>query len=162
MPTRKAVYPGSFDPITKGHMDIVHRAKSLVDEVHIALFLNPTKQPLFEIEERIAILKELYRNDDQVVISSFNGLIVDYCEEQQIYTIIRGLRAVSDFDYEFQMSLTNRKLNDKIDTVFLMTDEKYSYLSSTIVKQVSRFDGEISQFVPEIVVEALKRKMDNE
>lgn len=162
MSVRKAVYPGSFDPITNGHLDIVQRAKGLVDEVYIALFLNPTKHPLFTIKERIDILQTLFKADPAVKVVSFEGLIVDFCREHEIFTIIRGLRAVSDFDYEFQMALTNRKLNDRIDSVFLMTDTKYSYLSSTIIKQISRFNGDVGDFVPAIVEDALKRKMKHE
>ena len=156
--SKKALYPGSFDPITYGHLDIIKRASEIFDELTIAIVDNPDKSPLFSIEER----KELIMNvieADNVRIDSFKGLLVQYAEDNAFQTIIRGLRAVSDFDYEFQMSLTNRRLGENIDTIFFMTDEKYSYLSSSIVKQVCRYGGDISSFVPEEVSLSLKEKL---
>tara|TARA_B100000427_G_scaffold54552_1_gene42262 strand:- start:19468 stop:19944 length:477 start_codon:yes stop_codon:yes gene_type:complete len=156
--SKKALYPGSFDPITYGHLDIIKRASEIFDELTIAIVDNPDKSPLFSIEER----KELIMNvieADNVRIDSFKGLLVQYATDNAFQTIIRGLRAVSDFDYEFQMSLTNRRLGENIDTIFFMTDEKYSYLSSSIVKQVCRYGGDISSFVPEEVSLSLKEKL---
>jgi pantetheine-phosphate adenylyltransferase len=122
---KKAIYPGSFDPITNGHVDIVNRACSLFDEIIIAVFNNPEKQPLFNFKERVVLINKVFQDNPQVNVQSFSGLLVDYAMSQSVFTIIRGLRAVSDFEYEFQMSLINRKLNEKLETVFLMTDEKF-------------------------------------
>ena len=159
---KKAIYPGSFDPITNGHIDIVKRAQNVFDEIYIAVIRNPDKNPLFSVAERIKLIQELFKDSPGIKVESFEGLLVDYADTKQIYTVIRGLRAVSDFDFEFQMALTNRNLNDKIDTVLMMTDEKYSYLSSSIVKQIAQFGTKADQFIPEIVNEALKRKMNHE
>ncbi len=156
---KKALYPGSFDPITYGHLDIIKRSIAIFDEVTIAIFDNPVKSPVFNFSERKELILNVLEGYDNVKIDSFNGLLVDYAEQKGIMTIIRGLRAVSDFDYEFQMSLTNRRLKSNIDTIFFMTDEKYSYLSSSIVKQVFKYDGDISSFVPKKVEEALRRKL---
>jgi pantetheine-phosphate adenylyltransferase len=156
---KKAIYPGSFDPITNGHIDIIKRALPLFDEVHIAVIQNPTKStPFFSIQERIQLIKELFHDNPAIMIEGFEGLLADYARQKNIFTIIRGLRAVSDFDFEFQMALTNRKLEAKIDTIFLMTDEKYSYLSSSLVRQLAQLNGPIGQFVPEIIEKALKGK----
>ncbi len=155
---KAAIYPGSFDPITNGHIDIVNRASIIFDVVYIAIFDNPDKTPLFSYTERKALISSVFQDNKSVVIDSFSGLLVDYAKKNQIPTVIRGLRAVSDFDYEFQMALTNRKLGDQMDTIFFMTDEKYSYLSSSLVKQVFKFGGDISTFVPESVQLALKEK----
>ena len=160
--TRKGIYPGSFDPITNGHIDIINRAKLIFDEIHIAIFNNPDKNQFFTYEERVSLIKTQFKDDPQIVVGYFKGLMVNYAEENNIFTIIRGLRAVSDFDYEFQMSLTNRKMNKKIDTICLMTDINYSYLSSSLVRQLAQFKGDISQFVPSFVEESIRRKMINE
>ena len=153
-----AIYPGSFDPITYGHLDIIKRASEIFDELTIAIVDNPDKSPLFSIEERKELIVNVIKADN-VRIDSFKGLLVQYATDNAFQTIIRGLRAVSDFDYEFQMSLTNRRLGENIDTIFFMTDEKYSYLSSSIVKQVCRYGGDISSFVPEEVSLSLKEKL---
>ena len=155
---KKALYPGSFDPITYGHLDIIKRSSEIFDELTIAIVDNPDKNPLFSIEERKKLIKKVVQVDN-VTIDTFSGLLVQYAADNSFQTIIRGLRAVSDFDYEFQMSLTNRRLGNNIDTIFFMTDEKYSYLSSSIVKQVCRYGGDISSFVPNEVSSALKGRL---
>lgn len=155
---KKALYPGSFDPITNGHLDIIKRSSEIFDEVTLAIFDNPDKQPLFSFDERKELIMKVI-DADNITIDSFNGLLVDYAEKHSFQTIIRGLRAVSDFDYEFQLALTNRRLGKHVDTIFFMTDEKYSYLSSSIVKQVCRFGGDISSFVPPLVEKYLKEKI---
>ena len=156
---RKALYPGSFDPITNGHIDIINRASKLFDQVTIAIFDNPSKKPLFSFEERKNLIINVIAESEKIKIDSFQGLLVDYAEKKSLTTIIRGLRAVSDFDYEFQIALTNRRLKKNIDTIFFMTDEKFSYLSSSIVKQVMNYNGDISSFVPKIVEKELRRKL---
>jgi len=156
---KKAIYPGSFDPITNGHIDITKRALEIFDEIHIAIFNNPSKNPLFNEEEKIDLIQSIFENTPQIKVVSFRGLLSDYATQHNIYTIIRGLRAVSDFDYEFQFALTNRKLNSRLETIFLMTDANYSYLSSSLVKQLVKFSADISPFVPNQVEEALKRKI---
>ena len=155
---KKAIYPGSFDPITNGHVDIVNRACLLFDEIIIAVFNNPEKQPLFNFKERVVLINKVVQDNPQVNVQLFSGLLVDYAISQSVFTIIRGLRAVSDFEYEFQMSLINRKLNEKLETVFLMTDEKFFYLSSSIVRQLSLFNTSVAAFVPSVVNDALSCK----
>ena len=155
---KKAIYPGSFDPITNGHVDIVNRACLLFDEIIIAVFNNPEKQPLFNFKERVVLINKVFQDNPQVTVQLFSGLLVDYAMSQSVFTIIRGLRAVSDFEYEFQMSLINRKLNEKLETVFLMTDEKFFYLSSSIVRQLSLFNTSVAAFVPSVVNDALRCK----
>jgi len=151
-----AVYPGSFDPITNGHLDIIKRAANLFDKVYVAVISNPGKQPYFPLEERIQMLKEATKGIKNVKIDFFEGLLVDYAQKIKANSIVRGLRAVSDFDYEFQMALTNRQMNSEIETVFLMTDYKYSYLSSSIVKQIAHLKGDIAGLVPKNVAARLK------
>jgi len=158
-PLKKAIYPGSFDPITNGHIDIAERALQVFDEVHLAVFINPEKNPLFNESEKIELIKSIFKKTPRIQVVSFKGLLSDYANQTKIYTIIRGLRAVSDFDYEFQFALTNRKLNSKLETIFLMTDSRYAYLSSSLVKQLVGFSADISPFVPKQVEDALKRKM---
>ncbi|OGC07707.1 pantetheine-phosphate adenylyltransferase [candidate division WOR-1 bacterium RIFOXYD2_FULL_36_8] len=154
---KKAVYPGSFDPITNGHLDIIKRAAEIFDEVCVAVISNPDKNAYFSLEERLQMLKEAAKDIKKVKVDYFDGLLVDYAKHKGFEAIIRGLRAVSDFDYEFQMALTNRQMNPKIETVFLMTDYKYSYLSSSIVKQIAHFGGDVHNLVPENVAERLKK-----
>ncbi len=155
---KKAIYPGSFDPITNGHLDVVERAYKLFGEIHIAVIQNPGKNSLFSVEERIDHIQKLFHGKPGVFVEGFRGLLIDYAKKKSIFTIIRGLRAVSDFEYEFQMALTNRHLCPELDTVFLMTDDKYSYLSSSLVKQVASFNGNITDFVPGLIQQELKRK----
>jgi len=152
------IYPGSFDPITHGHIDIVHRALEVFDRVVIAVFHNINKESLFSPEERVTLIKEAFRGNERVIVDHFDGLVVDFANDNGIYTLIRGLRAISDFEYELQIAHTNRQLNAKMDTVFFMTDSKYSYISSSLVKQIAQFQGETASFVPPHVLKALKEK----
>ncbi|NJK92910.1 MAG: pantetheine-phosphate adenylyltransferase [Blastochloris sp.] len=158
---RRAIYPGSFDPITNGHLDVAERALRLFDEVVIAVALNEAKHPLFDMEERVALVKAsipALQGHERLRISSFDRLLVDYAREQEAVAIIRGLRAVSDFEFEFQLALMNRKLNSEIETIFLMPKDNYTYLSSRIIKEIARLGGSIEGFVPESVRLALARK----
>jgi len=145
---RIAIYPGTFDPITNGHLDIIERSVMLFDKVIVAMTTNPAKSPLFDIDERIEMIKSSISEMKNVEVDSFDGLLVNYALAKQAIAIIRGLRATSDFEFEFQMALVNRKLSDKLITVFLMPNEKYTYLNSTIVKEVASFHGDVSRFVP--------------
>ena len=155
---RVAIYPGTFDPVTNGHVDIIERAIPLFDQVIIAVASDNYKNTLFNLEERMNLMYAVTQNMENVEVDSFKGLTVDYCRKKGATAIIRGLRAVSDFDYEFQMALMNKKLGKNIETVFLMTDQKYSYISSSIIKQVAQFGGCISGLVPEEVAQALSKK----
>lgn len=160
MPISSAIYPGSFDPITYGHIDIVRRAKKLFPCLLIAIVANPNKAPLFSVTERVKITKEAL---DEVGICgieviSYDGLLIECAKAHGVEAIVRGLRANSDFDYEFQMALTNRDLDSDIETVFFMTAGRYSFLSSSIVKEVKHYGGNVSSFVPKTVEEALARK----
>ncbi len=157
--TQKAIYPGSFDPITNGHVDIILRALNMVETVVVAVFNNPQKHPLFSFHERIDLIKETFKDNPRISVVHFEGLLADYAQKNEIFTVIRGLRAVSDFEYEFQMAITNRGQNEKIDTMLLMTDVRYSYLSSSLVKQLAQFKGKISDFVPPHVETAVQEKM---
>jgi len=151
MAHRFAIYPGTFDPITHGHIDVVKRGTALFNKVTVLVARNTTKVPLFTADERMEMIQRIFRRDKQVEVDSFDGLLVDYARSKNATVIIRGLRAVSDFEYEFQMALTNRKLDGTIDTVFLMPDERYTYLNSAIVREVARVGGDVSDFVPPIV-----------
>ena len=153
-----AVCPGSFDPVTLGHMDIIQRASKMFDHVVVAVLTNTSKQPSFTTEERVSLLKKVLKGIPNVEIDCFNGLLADYTRVKNATAIVKGLRAVSDFEYEFQMALTNKKLNPEVETVFLTTQAEYMYLSSSIVKQVAAFGGDISDFVaPEILLEIKER-----
>ena len=158
MNSRKAVYPGSFDPLTNGHIDIIKRAAKLYDEISVAVLINTNKKELFSIEERVKLIENEIKDLPNVRVDSFHGLLVDYCEANEIGVIIRGLRAVSDYEYEMQIAQMNRSLSQAVETVFLMTNTKYSFLSSSIVKEVSRFGGNIAEIVPRPVAEKLKEK----
>ncbi|MFQ6112642.1 MAG: pantetheine-phosphate adenylyltransferase [bacterium] len=153
-----AIYPGTFDPITNGHLDIIHRAVNLFDSVIVAVTTNPAKAPLFTVQERMSMIREVTSNLSNVLIENFNGLLMDYAKKKRADVIVRGLRAITDFEYEFQMALVNRKLAENIVTVFLMPNEKYTYLNSTIVKEVAKFNGDVSSFVPEEVHRRLREK----
>ncbi|MEY5026493.1 MAG: Phosphopantetheine adenylyltransferase [Verrucomicrobiota bacterium] len=151
----RALYPGSFDPVTNGHLDVLRRAARLFDEVLVAVAHNDSKHPLFSTATRITLLEESTRDLPNVRVTSFDGLLVDFARQQQVHALIRGLRAVSDFEYEFQMALMNRSLEPRLETLFLAPSEEYSYLSSRMVKEVSRLGGDVSRFVPESVRAAL-------
>lgn len=153
-----AVYPGSFDPVTNGHCDVVWRGLRLFDEVIVAIAKNGAKDPLFTIEERLEMLQETFKKMPGVQVDSFEGLLVDYVVKRQADAILRGLRAVSDFEYEFQLALMNRKLNKNIQTVFLMTGLRWIFISSSIIKEAARFGGDTSGMVPDIVSIKLKEK----
>lgn len=154
---KRVIYPGTFDPVTNGHIDVIERAMDLFDEVVVTVARNPAKKQLFSLEDRLFMLRESLSQFKNVHVDSFNGLIVDHAKEVEAVGIIRGLRAVSDFEYEFQMALMNRKLDNKLRTIFLMPHEKYTYLNSTIIRNLSVFDGDVSEFVPPVVVEMLKK-----
>ena len=158
---RKGIYPGSFDPVTYGHIDIIKRSAELVDELTVGVLCNNAKSPLFSLEERVKMLEEITKDMPNVTIVPFEGLLVDFARKMNANIIIRGLRAVTDFEYELQMSQTNHKLEPGIETVFLTTNLAYSYLSSSIVKEVAAFGGDISQFVPELVQNRMEEKMNN-
>lgn len=155
---RIAVYPGTFDPVTNGHLDLVQRSLTIFDEVIVAIAVNPKKAPLFSVEERIDLFKAVTARYKNVVIEGFDGLLVDYVKERKAVAIIRGLRAVSDFEYEMQMALMNRRLDNTIETVFLMPNEAYSFITSTIVREAASYGGDVSSLVPKVVVEKLKKK----
>jgi pantetheine-phosphate adenylyltransferase len=155
---RKAIYPGSFDPVTNGHLDVIERARKLCDEVIVAVAHNDEKQALFSLKERLELLGQTAGKIDNVRIAKFKGLLVDFAKAQKAGAVIRGLRAVSDFEFEFQMALMNRKLDAAVETIFLMPKEEYTYLSSRIVKEIARLGGDISSFVPACVAKALNTK----
>jgi len=158
MEERIAVYPGSFDPITNGHVNLVERALEVFDKLIVAVAYNPNKSSLFSVEERMEMIQAALKNDPRVTVVSFEGLLVDFAEKQGARVIIRGLRALSDFEYEFQMTLMNRKLNRKVDTMFLMTGFKWFYTSSRIIKEAASLGGSVRGLVPEIVHQKLKEK----
>jgi len=157
--TRKAVYPGTFDPVTYGHLDVIERAAALYDKVFVAVAQSEDKAPLFSVEERLQMIKEAVSRYDNVEVESFEGLVVDYAVSKSSKVVLRGIRMISDFEYEFQMALTNRKLNSDIETVFMMPNEAYSYLSSKLIKEVAALGADVSDFVPENVEKKLKGKM---
>jgi pantetheine-phosphate adenylyltransferase len=156
MKPRPAIYPGTFDPITFGHIDVVNRAAAMFPRLIILVARNPVKAPMFTDVERIAMIREVFRGRKQITVDGFDGLLVDYARQTRATAIIRGLRAVSDFEYEFQMALMNRKLYREIDTVFLAPDERYTYLNSSIVREVARLGGNIDDFVPPVVRKRLR------
>jgi pantetheine-phosphate adenylyltransferase len=153
-----AVYPGTFDPVTNGHLDLVERSLRIFDHVIVAIAENPRKEPLFSLKERIALFKEVTKHYQRVSIEGFDGLLVDYVRKKNAVAIIRGLRAVSDFEYEMQMALMNRRLDNNIETVFLMPNEEYSFITSTIVREAASYGGDVSSLVPNVVVQKLKKK----
>ena len=158
---KTAIYPGSFDPIHNGHLDVIERASKLWDRVIVAVAVNHEKQSLFTMEERVGLIKKASRHLPDVEVTSFEGLLVDYVLEVRANAVLRGLRAVSDFEYEFQMALMNRSLDESLETVFLMPSQENIYLSSRIVKEVATFGGDITKFVPAVVNDAVAEKLDH-
>ena len=155
----RAIYPGSFDPVTYGHLDIIRRSAEVVDELIVGVLYNKAKIPLFSVEERVKMLGEATKDMGNVKIIPFEGLLIDFAKQMDAKVIVRGLRAITDFEYELQMAQTNRKLNPEVETLFMTTSLEYSYLSSTTVREVASFDGEISQFVPEFVAKKVTEKI---
>jgi pantetheine-phosphate adenylyltransferase len=153
-----AIYPGTFDPLTNGHLSILNRSLKIFDKLIIAILINPKKTPLFSLQERIDMIKEVLGEKENIEVDSFDGLLVDYAVQKGASVIVRGLRALSDFEFEFQLALMNRKLNRDVQSVFLMTDYKWFYTSSTIIKEAASLNGNISGLVPPIVCERLKEK----
>jgi pantetheine-phosphate adenylyltransferase len=156
---RTVIYPGSFDPLTNGHLDVIQRAAKLFDHVIVALARNDSKVPLFDLDERLALVKEAVVPIANVSVDTFEGLLVNYVEKQSGQAVIRGLRAVSDFEFEFQLALMNRKLNERVETIFMMPKDTYTFLSSRIVKEIARLGGDVSAFVPPQVRSALAKKL---
>ena len=154
-----AIYPGSFDPITNGHVDIVKRTAAVFDKVIIAVSVNSQKVPLFSIEERIELANSIFSDYDNVEVSTFTGLLAEYAKSVGAKTIIKGLRAVSDFEYEFQMAHMNKKINPEVETMFMMSNQKYSYLSSSIVKEVGRLGGDLTDLVPEQIIDKIYKRL---
>jgi len=155
---RRAIYPGSFDPVTNGHIDVIERARKLFDEVVVAVAVNDQKQPMFALDERLAMLRKAITIEG-VRVAPMTGLLVEFAAAENAHAVIRGLRAISDFEFEFQMALMNRKLDEEIETIFLMPKEEYTYLSSRIVKEIAQLGGNVSAFVPRPVAEALAKKL---
>lgn len=158
---KRAIYPGSFDPVTLGHMDIISRAAKVVDELIVAVLINSAKKPLFSVEERVSMLEEMTRDIPNVKVKSFDGLLVEYAESEKADFIVRGLRAVTDFEYELQIAQSNHIVNPRVDTLFLTTSLEYAYLSSTIVREIASYGGDISHFVPEQLMERIYTKYNN-
>jgi pantetheine-phosphate adenylyltransferase len=156
---RIVIYPGSFDPLTNGHLDVIQRAAKLFDRVIVAIAKNESKHPLFTLEERVELVQRSITHLSNVEADSFECLLVDYVEQRGGQAIVRGLRAVSDFEFEFQLALMNRKLNERVETIFMMPKDTYTFLSSRIIKEIARLDGDVSAFVPRHVQAALKRKL---
>jgi pantetheine-phosphate adenylyltransferase len=159
MPERVALYPGSFDPLTNGHLDVLFRARRLADRVIVAILENDEKEPLFSIEERLEMIREIVGEDSAVSVRSFSGLLVDFAAQTGATLLVRGLRAISDYEYELQMALMNRRLAPSIETVFLMAKEEYSYVSSRLVKEVARLGADVSGLVPEPVLHRLEARL---
>jgi pantetheine-phosphate adenylyltransferase len=153
-----AVYPGSFDPLTNGHLDIISRGARLFDRIIVAILVNAEKAPLFSMEERVEIARAVFRDQPNVEVDTFDGLLVDYVERRKAQVIVRGLRAVSDFEFEFQMALMNQRLNPQIETVFMMPAEQYTYISSRLIKEVFALGGRVQGLVPELVEDRLRGK----
>jgi pantetheine-phosphate adenylyltransferase len=154
-----ALYPGTFDPVTNGHIDLICRAREIFSDVIVAVAHNPHKKPIFTFEERMAMLKKAVAGMDGVTVTHFDGLVVDFAHKMKAKVLIRGLRMLSDFEYEFQMALTNRKLSSDVETIFLMPHESYSYLSAKLIKEVAALGADLSSFVPDFVGQALQKKL---
>jgi pantetheine-phosphate adenylyltransferase len=157
-PTRVAIYPGSFDPLTNGHVDIIERGSRIFDSIIVAILANVEKTPLFTESERVAIIRDVFKDKPNVQVETFNGLLVDYAQRKRATVLVRGLRAVSDFEYEFQMALMNRHLAPGLETVFMMPAEQYTYISSRLIKEVFTLGGEVTSLVPAVVEERLREK----
>lgn len=155
---RRALYPGSFDPVTLGHLDLIKRASLIFDEVIVAVAVNTRKKLMFTTDERVSMLKESIKGIKRVSVRTFDGLVVDFARKNKISVLVRGLRMISDFEYELQMALTNRRLDEKVETIFLMPSEGYSFLSSTLIKEAALLGADISSFVPRNVVEVLRKR----
>lgn len=155
---KKAIYPGSFDPITKGHMDIIERSANIFDELVVGVLNNSAKNPLFSLDERVSMIKEMTADLKNVTVTSFNGLLVDHMKQIDASIIVRGLRAVTDFEYELQIAQTNHKVSPEVDTIFLTSSLEYAYLSSTIVKEIASYGGDITNFVPKEIVDRIYAK----
>ncbi|MBN2406457.1 MAG: pantetheine-phosphate adenylyltransferase [Elusimicrobia bacterium] len=155
----KVIYPGSFDPPTNGHLDVIDRALTVFDKVIICIIVNPSKKTLFSADERKNMFNKIYSGDDRIEITSYSGLLVDFATEKRVNTVLRGLRAVSDFEYEFQMALMNMKLKPAVKTVYLMPSPEYTYLSSSLIKEVYSLGGDVRSFIPEVVEKYLHRKL---
>ena len=155
---RKAIFAGSFDPITNGHLDLIERASKLFDELQIGVLYNPNKKGLFTFEERVKLIEDCTKHIDNIKVVSFDGLLVDYCEQNNIQTLVRGIRNSADVEYELQMAHMNRELSSNIETIILPTTTKYSYVSSSLIKELLKFDANIENLVPKVIVEELKKK----
>ena len=155
----RGIYPGSFDPVTFGHLDIIERSAGIVDELIVAVLINSAKKSLFSVSERVKMLSELLEGHDNIKVESFDGLLVDYARSKEASIIVRGLRAVTDFEYELQIAQMNRTIYNEIDTIFFTTSLEYAYLSSSIVKEVASYGGDISHFVPESIVDKVYTKL---
>jgi len=158
---RQAIYPGTFDPLTFGHLDIIKRASKVFDKVLVAVARNPYKKPLFSLEERLAMVKKATENMTNVTVEAFDRLIIDYAKQKKINVIIRGLRMISDFEYEFQMALTNRRLSKSVETLFMMPSEEYAYLSSKLLKEAASLKADIKKFVPLFVAKKLQKRFQH-
>ncbi len=157
---QSAVYPGSFDPITNGHLDIIQRASRVFEKVVVGVLHNPNKKPYFDIDERVDIIRKVVEPYGNIEVTSFEGLLVDFMRTKPEHVLVKGLRAFSDFEYEFQMAMMNRKLDESIETLFMMTGNRYSFVSSTLVKEIFSLDGNIEELVPPLVYESLKNKKE--
>ncbi len=158
MPMRIAIYAGSFDPITRGHEDLIQRSLEFVDRVIVAVAINSGKQPLFSIDERVALIEKTVAQNERIVVKSFSGLLVDFARRENANLLIRGLRAVSDFEYEYQMALMNRHLSPKLETIFMVPSVETTYISATLIREIARYGGDLTELVHPVIAEALKAK----